>query len=147
MSEAPARWYMTDFEIRRSWEHADDKREQLKILSQLNLRNKDEVIQKLRDIGCDVAVKLNMSGKARHRFTDAEERYIWEKRFRQREAFATIAGRIPGVCTKAAKDLYGIMWKDFTEALPLIRKAMREYAAKAPERERELIERVLERGF
>lgn len=60
MSEA-ARWYMTDFELRRSWEHADDKREQLKILSQLNLRNKDEVVQKLREIGCDVAVKLNMS--------------------------------------------------------------------------------------
>lgn len=146
MSDA-ARWYMTDFEIRRSREHADDKREQLKILSQLNLRNKEEVVQKLREIGCEVAAKLNMSGKARHRFTEAEERYIWDRRFMQREAFATIASRMPGVCTQAAKNMYGIMWKDFTEARPLIRKAMREYAAKAPERERKLIESVLERGF
>ena len=146
MSEA-ARWYMSDFEIRRSWEHADDKREQLKILSQLNLRNKDEVVQKLREIGCDVAVKLNMSGKARHRFTEAEERYIWDRRFMQHEAFATIASRMPGVCTQAAKNMHGIMWKDFTAALPVIRKAMREYAKRGTDQERELIEKVLRRGF
>lgn len=146
MSEA-ARWYMTDFEIRRSWEHADDKREQLKILSQLNLRNKDEVVQKLREIGCDVAVKLNMSGKARHRFTDTEERYIWDRRFMKHEAFATIASRMPGVCTQAAKNMYGIMWKEFTAALPLIRKAMREYASRCTEQERKQLEDILRRGF
>lgn len=75
------KWYMTDDEIRRSWRQAADRKEQLKIIAELNARDKTDVIRKLTELGEELPEDMRTAKgrKAKYKISDADERKIWKE--------------------------------------------------------------------
>lgn len=124
------KWYMTDDEIRRSWRMARDPKEQIGIIAELNARSKDDVIQKLRELGEDVP-ELK-SRKARYKITEADLRKIWKSRM-EGLPYWKIARMLGGIVTETTiKNRYCIMKQEYQEALPTVKKALQTFVEAVP---------------
>lgn len=66
-----AKWWMDDAEIARSYRTAADKKEQIKIIAELNATTRDEVVKKLKEIGC--VVEETAAGKPRKKRVQMDE--------------------------------------------------------------------------
>lgn len=152
--EAKTKWPMSDAEIRSSWSRCENKKKQVKILAELNAKTKQQVIDKLIQIGemsanANPNVKIEPekeTEKRRERFTPAEIRRIFQMRadgFRVKE----IAQHIDAKELTVKKAIERLK-QERRAAWPVIERALRWYAAQ-PEctaEERRVLKREAERG-
>lgn len=66
-----AKWWMDDAEIARSYRTAANKKEQIKIIADLNATTSEEVVKKLKEIGC--VVEETAAGKPRKKRVQMDE--------------------------------------------------------------------------
>lgn len=141
------KWYMTDDEIRRSWRQAADRREQAKIIAELNAREKADVIRKLIELGEEVPEDMRAAKgrKAKYKISDADERKIWKERSKG-TPYWKIVRMLGGLVTESAIQIrYDKMRGDYLKALPTVKKALQATIEAVPEEDRETIRRFIRR--
>lgn len=140
------KWAMTDDEIRRSWRRAADKGEQIKIIAELNAREKEDVVKKLQALGEDVGeIKSRTGRKPHYKITDDDERKIWKERMKG-TPYYKIARMLGGLATESGiQARYDRMREDYQKALPTVKKALQTTIEAAPEEDRETIRRFIRR--
>ena len=141
------KWYMTDDEIRRSWRQAADRKEQLKIIAELNARDKADVIRKLTELGEELPEDMRAAKgrKAKYKISDADERKIWKERSKG-TPYWKIVRMLGGLVTESAIQIrYDKMRGDYLKALPTVKKALQATIEAVPEEDRETIRRFIRR--
>lgn len=133
----PVKWHMTDEELKRSWKNAEDTVAQIGIIAELNNATKDEVIQKLRELGEDLPdLKTVRRGKA---LSEADLRKIWKLR-EEGIPYYKIARMLGGITAEQTlKKKHGQLREEYREALPLIKKALNAHLATGTCDEREAV--------
>lgn len=66
-----AKWWMDDAEIARSYRTAANKKEQIKVIAELNATTREEAVKKLKEIGC--VVEETAAGKPRKKRVQMDE--------------------------------------------------------------------------
>lgn len=141
------KWHMTDDEIRRSWRQAADRKEQLKIIAELNARDKADVIRKLTELGEELPEDMRAAKgrKAKYKISDADERKIWKERSKG-TPYWKIVRMLGGMVTESAIQIrYDKMRGDYLKALPAVKKALQATIEAVPEEDRETIRRFIRR--
>ena len=141
------KWYMTDDEIRRSWRQAADRKEQLKIIAELNARDKADVIRKLTELGEELPKDMRAAKgrKAKYKISDADERKIWKERSKG-TPYWKIVRMLGGLVTESAIQIrYDKMRGDYLKALPTVKRTLQTVVEAVPEADRETIRRFIRR--
>lgn len=141
------KWYMTDDEIRRSWRQAADRKEQLKIIAELNARDKADVIRKLTELGEELPEDMRAAKgrKAKYKISDADERKIWKERSKG-TPYWKIVRMLGGLVTESAiQNRYDKMRGDYLKALPTVKRTLQTVVEAVPEEDRETIRRFIRR--
>lgn len=141
------KWAMTDDEIRRSWRQAADKREQVKIIAELNARDKADVIRKLTELGEELPEDMRAAKgrKAKYKISDADERKIWKERAKG-TPYWKIVRMLGGLVTESAIQIrYDKMREDYLKALPTVKRTLQTVVEAVPEEDRETIRRFIRR--
>ena len=141
------KWYMTDDEIRRSWRQAADRKEQLKIIAELNARDKADVIRKLTELGEELPEDMRAAKgrKAKYKISDADERKIWKERLKG-TPYWKIVRMLGGLVTESAIQIrYDKMRGDYLKALPTVKRTLQTVVEAVPEEDRETIRRFIRR--
>lgn len=142
------KWYMTDDELRRSWRHAADHAEQIKIIAELNARSKEDVLSKLIELGEAVpedVMKASKGRKAKHKISEADERKIWQER-QKGTPYWKIARMLGGIATETAiQTRYDRMKGDYIKAIPTVRKALQTFVEAIPTEDAEIIKAFIRR--
>ena len=142
------KWVMTDNEIRRSWRCAQNQKEQIKVLAELNVRKKAEVLAKLIELGIELPEKLNRKGLPPI-LTDADKRKIWKLRT-DGHPYKTISNLIEGhPAVETVRTAYKQMVLEREEARPLLVKALQTFmkSEACTEKERKTIREQIARGI
>lgn len=141
------KWYMTDDEIRRSWRQAADRKEQLKIIAELNARDKADVIRKLTELGEELPEDMRAAKgrKVKYKISDADERKIWKERSKG-TPYWKIVRMLGGLVTESAiQNRYDKMRGDYLKALPTVKRTLQTVVEAVPEEDRETIRRFIRR--
>lgn len=141
------KWYMTDDEIRRSWRQAADLKEQVKIIAELNARDKADVIRKLTELGEELPEDMRAAKgrKAKYKISDADERKIWKERSKG-TPYWKIVRMLGGLVTESAIQIrYDKMRGDYLKALPTVKRTLQTVVEAVPEEDRETIRRFIRR--
>ena len=139
------RWYMTDEEIRKNWKRAQDKRAQIGILAELNARPKEDVIEKLKELGEEIPEFR----KAKSKLTEHDDRIIWRMRT-DGAVFSKISLALEGhPIENTIRMRFNVMRDEFRRAAPVIEKAIRRFIEedRCSEDEKTLLNRILRRGL
>lgn len=116
------KWHMTQEEFKRSWRCAADRKEQIKVLAELNCCTKKEIIDHLNEIGIAIDDEL----RKRSRFRIEEDRKIWRLRM-SGAAFKKIASQIGRTTGETMRNRFGELAQMRADANELIERIICEY--------------------
>lgn len=142
------RWHMTDDEIRRSWRCCRDELEQVGIIAELNCKTKDEVVDKLTELGIDPPKSLSRRGLP-PKIDEPMRRKIWQLR-QEGKTYQSIADLLEGKPREQTViNAYKQMVRERAEARPVLVKALQAYTQSdaCTAEEREIIMKHIERGI
>lgn len=143
------KWYMTDDEIRRSWRCCKDQIEQIGILAELNCKTKDEVVDKLTELGIKVPMRISGRG-IKTKMTESLRKKIWRMK-QEGMSYTQIRAQLfeTRLSVECIRSEYRQMIKEREEVRPILVKALREYmnGGACSETEAELIRRQIARGI
>ena len=129
-------WAMTDGEIASMWRTCKDRNEQLNILADLNVKSRVEMLDKLRELGCDLrGVRTGSYGGGAPRKPPIDELRDMQL-YRDGLDDLSIAEAL-GESKKRVAD-----WRKRMKLKPNQAKKMKDAPAEEPERKEETMEPV-----